>query len=61
MHSWISSQVSKDILTIVMDVDWLICFLITLDIDDVNKAFEEMHEEVELKMVKTEFDSAMTH
>jgi hypothetical protein len=40
-----------------------ICALLDLksNIDDVNKAFEEMHEEVENKMVKTEFDSAMSH
>ena len=37
------------------------CFLFCLDIDDVNKAFSEMHEEVELKMYKTDFDTAMTH
>ena len=35
--------------------------LFSLDIDDVNKAFSEMHEEVELKMPKNEFDSAMSH
>ena len=30
-----------------------------VDIDDVNKAFAEMHEEVEHKVYRTDFDSAM--
>ena len=36
-------------------------FDFALDIDDVNKAFSEMHEEVELKMYKGDFDTAMSH
>ena len=31
-----------------------------LDIDDVNKAFAEMHEEVEQKVYKKEYEVAMT-
>ena len=31
-----------------------------LDIDDVNKAFQEMHEEVEQKVYRTDLDRALT-
>ena len=31
-----------------------------LDIDDVNKAFAEMHEEVENKVYKKDYEIAMT-
>ena len=46
---------------LINGITWykLIFFLFTLDIEDVNKAFREMHEEVEQKVYRSDYETSL--
>ena len=58
-HSSIWNQVSTEQIPYLLTTLKLTFFVAFLDIEDINKAFQDMHEEVEQKVYRADLDSAL--